>query len=64
MTRSDLIIALTELADAALASGEGDIALVLSTLVLAIGEKTDAELACYVALFHPIRPAVPKVSAA
>ena len=33
-------------------------------LVLAIGESTDSELACYVALFHPPRPDVPTVSAA
>jgi hypothetical protein len=64
MTRSDLIVELTALAEAAEAWGERDIAMILFSLVLAIGEKTDAELACYVALFQPPRPPVPKVRAA
>jgi hypothetical protein len=64
MTRSDLIIHLTALAEEAERNGERDIAMVLFALVLAIGEKTDAELACFVALFEGKHPDVPRVSAA
>jgi len=64
MTRSDLIEHLTALAEDAEQSGERDIAMVLFAQVLAIGEKTDTELACFVALAYGKRPEVQRMSAA
>jgi hypothetical protein len=64
MHRSDLIEQITALAEAAEQDGERDAALVLFTLVLALGEGSDTELACFVALFAPKRPAARMVSAA
>ena len=49
VTRSELIIHLTALAEEAERSGERDAALVLFALVLALGEGSVTELACFVA---------------
>ena len=64
MTRNDLIVQITALAEEAQRNGERDAAMVLFTVVLALSEGTDIELACFVALFEPKRPGVRTVRAA